>query len=240
MAFAPARNSRTDFVPAQSPALLRLCALVFLAGVAVELIAEVAHPHRESPNNHRAVFAEYAGSTDWLWVHLAQFGAGAILVAGFVVLYHALTARQGPGVLDHLALLSAGGTLAAIMVNMAVDGVALKHTVDAWATASPAEKTIRFAAAETVRWLEWGAHAFFEILLGLTIIAFGAAMGRRRNTRWHGLLAVPAGVLVVVDGALVGKHGFAGSPLLLIGLVLFVIVAIGLLIHPARHPATTG
>ena len=36
----------------------------------------------------------------------------------------------------------------------AVDGIALKHTVDAWANAPEAEKATRFASAETVRWLE--------------------------------------------------------------------------------------
>jgi hypothetical protein len=117
------------------------------------------------------------------------------------------------------------------MMNMAIDGVALKHAVDAWATAPPFEKATRFAAAETVRWLEWGAHAFFEILLGLTITAFGLALARRTRTRWQGVLAVPAGVLVTVDGTLVGQHGFAGSPLLLIGLFLFVGVTTSLVVR---------
>ena len=36
----------------------------------------------------------------------------------------------------------------------AVAGVALKRSVDAWAASEGAEKAVRFAAAEDMRWLE--------------------------------------------------------------------------------------
>jgi hypothetical protein len=230
---------RQQHSTASSRGSLRPAGLLLLAGVVVELAAEAAHPHHEAPNDHQAVFAEYAASADWLWVHLAQFGAAAIVVAGFVALHQALTAVRRPFLLDRLALVAAGGTLSAIMMNMAIDGVALKQAVDAWAAAPPSEKATRFASAETVRWLEWGAHAFFEILLGLTITAFGIALARRTRTRWHGVLAAPAGVLVTVDGALVGQHGFAGSPLLLIGLLLFIAVTVGLIVRGHSEQAAT-
>src|SRR4051812_14561100 len=50
--------------------------------------------------------------------------------------------------------------LALYGVLQAVDGVALKHAVDAWANAPEAQKAARFASAETVRWLEWGMNSY--------------------------------------------------------------------------------
>jgi hypothetical protein len=49
-------------------------------------------------------------------------------------------------------------TLALYGVLQAVDGVALKQVVDAWASAPEAEKVERFATAEAIRWLEWGVR----------------------------------------------------------------------------------
>jgi hypothetical protein len=43
----------------------------------------------------------------------------------------------------------------------------------------------RFAAAETIRWLEWGVNSYFYTMVGLTLVLFGAAMLRG--------IAVPAG-----------------------------------------------
>ncbi len=40
------------------------------------------------------------------------------------------------------------------------------------ANASGAEHAIRFAGAETVRWTEFGANAYANLLLGLTVSLF--------------------------------------------------------------------
>jgi hypothetical protein len=213
---------------------VRTAGVLILAGTFVEVLAEIAHPHEVPPNDHAEVFAEYAGSTDWLWVHLAQFGAALVVVAGFVALYHHLAAG-GPSLLDRLGLLAAGGTVAAIMFDMAVDGVALKHAVDAWAAAAPADRAMRFHAAETVRFLEWSANGFFKILLGLTAVAFGASL-LRRAARVTGGLAVAAGALLVAAGVQVGRDGFAPSPLPLIGSLLLAALAVAFVVLPRTHP----
>ena len=41
------------------------------------LVGGIPHPHEVPPNYHAAVFAEYAHSTDWLWVHVAPVPVGA-------------------------------------------------------------------------------------------------------------------------------------------------------------------
>jgi len=53
-----------------------------------------------------------------------------------------------------------------------VDGVALKQAVDAWASAPEVEKSVRFASAEAIRWLEWGVRSYQSFMLGVTFLLF--------------------------------------------------------------------
>jgi hypothetical protein len=57
--------------------------------------------------------------------------------------------------------------------HYAVDGVALKQAVDAWANAPAAEQAPRFASAETIRWLEWGVTSSTDFMVGLSLALFG-------------------------------------------------------------------
>ena len=61
---------------------------------------------------------------------------------------------------------------------MAVDGVALKQAVNASARAPDAEKAARFASAEAIRWIEWGARSYHNLALGLALLLLAAAVGR--------------------------------------------------------------
>src|SRR5262245_28085398 len=132
-------------------AFLRLSAFLLLVGVVLSFVAGFLHPSHEKPNEHVAVFAEYAASTNWIAVHLGQFVGIAILIAGLVALYYALDVRSGaPMWLARFGAVAAVATLALYAVLQAVDGVALKHAVDAWSSAPDAEKAARFASAETI------------------------------------------------------------------------------------------
>jgi hypothetical protein len=86
---------------------------------------------------------------------------------------HALFTRTGP---QGIRQVNVRGLVATAFTHR--DSRAGERAVDAWAAASDADKPIRFAAAETVRWLEWGANSFFQILLGLTLILFGLGIAR--------------------------------------------------------------
>ncbi len=187
------------------------------------------------------MFTEYAASTGWMWVHYAQFTVAAIIVAGFLVLTRALGAAFGDSALQRLTAGAAAATAALIAVNMAVDGVALKNAVDAWAAAPEQERAARFAAAEVVRWLEWGANSFFQILLGSTLVLSGVAISRTALARrWLGWVAVAAGVCLIAGGVLVGYSGFTGSPTNLIAYALFLVAAVGLLITGLRSRASAA
>jgi hypothetical protein len=61
--------------------------------------------------------------------------------------------------------------LAAVLY--AVDGVALKQAVDAWASAPAREKATRLASAEVIRWLEWGTNGYWNFMQGLALLLYG-------------------------------------------------------------------
>lgn len=209
-----------------------VAALLLVGGAVLALVGGLLHPHTEAPNSHVAVFAEYAESTDWVWVHDLQFLSAALMAAGFVVVGGALVRAGAPSVLARLGNVAAAATVALIAVNMAVDGVALKGAVDAWAVAEADDKAARFAAAEAIRWLEWGVNSFFAVLLGVTVVLFAAALLRCAHlgtrVRLAGVSGALAGVLLVLNGLVVGSRGFEPSALPRVATLLYVVMALGL------------
>jgi hypothetical protein len=159
------------------------------------------------------VFARYASSASWTAVHLGQFVGMAVIIAGLVVLYFALDLRAGGAAwVARLGAVSAAITLGLYAVLQAVDGVALKQAVDAWVRAPEAEKAPRFASAETIRWLEWGARSYQCFMLGLTLILLGSAVAlSARLPRAIGYLMGLSGVGYIVQGWVLGSEGFSGT-----------------------------
>jgi MFS family permease len=205
-------------------------------GVLVSALAELIHPHHESANNHHRVFAEYAASTAWTWVHYLQFGAALTVIVGFLLLRAAISAYGHDSILARIGSATGVATLAVFAVNMAVDGIALKQSVDAWAAAPPGERAARYASAETVRWLEWGANAFFQILLGITVILFGLAMVRTgAMVTGLGWTATVAGIGLVANGILTGFDGFAATPLAPVSMLLFLLASTGIAVDAHRR-----
>src|SRR3954454_18153450 len=208
----------------------RTSSVLLVSGAALAVVGGILHPHEELPNSHAAVFSEYAHSTDWVWVHYLQFLSAALVVAGFLVLGRALQRLGVAPALVRVGDAAAAATVALIAVNMAVDGIALKRAVDAWAHALPEDRASRFAAAEAVRWLEWGVNSFFTILLGLTLLTFAAALLRLGHlgsrVRLAGVSGALAGGLLIVNGLSVGAHGFEPTALPLIASGLYIVMAL--------------
>ena len=130
-----------------------IAGMLLVGGMILYYVTTLFHPGHD-PNNHAKVFAEYAADSGWKAVHFGQFTAGLIAIAGFIVLYRVL-ARSGE--IDTLARFAVSGALAlvaSLAILQAVDGVALKEAVDAWAEAPAAEKADAFRNAELVRWTE--------------------------------------------------------------------------------------
>lgn len=214
----------------------RLSAVLLVTGAVLAVVGGILHPHEEPPNSHEAVFAEYAHSADWVWVHDLQFLSATVVVAGLLTAGRALQRVGVPRSLVRVGDAAAAATVALIAVNMAVDGVALKRAVDAWAAADPADRASRFAAAEAVRWLEWGVNSFFAILLGITLMTVAAGLLRQAHLGAHlgtrvrlaGVTGALSGVLLVLNGLTVGAHGFEPTALPLVASGLYVVMALGI------------
>ena len=94
----------------------------------------------------------------------------------------------------------------------AVDGVALKWAVDAWASAPADQETAAFAAAQALRWTEYALQSFSNILLGLTLILYGLAIALGTvYPRWLGWVAGGSGVAWIVHGLMVPYIGLFDS-----------------------------
>jgi hypothetical protein len=198
---------------------LRVPATLLLGGFVAFVVVTLLHTGGPA-NDHHVIFDDYAGSRDWGIVHFAQFASMAVLVAGLVALGHQLITglrRSGVGggaavSLARFGIVAAGLSLAAYATLQAVDGVALKQAVDAWAAAPGSEKAARFADAEVVRWLEWGTRSYQNILLGLALVLTGAAVtvGDRLPRALGGLMCL-AGAAHLAQGWVLSTHGFSDA-----------------------------
>src|SRR5512135_2996294 len=190
--------------------LLRLSTALLFISALVSIAGTYLHPSREDPNNYTAVFTEYAHSNTWTAVHLIQFVGVTLLIAGLLALYFALNLTGGTTRrLGLFGALSAGVTLAVAGIQYAVDGVALKQAVDAWASAPMAEQAARFASAQSIRWLEWGVSAYADMLMGLALVLLGIAIaGSARISRLVGILMGLAGLGFIAKGWVISTVGF--------------------------------
>src|SRR5687767_15143630 len=135
--------------------MLELAGGLMLAGfVLLAVVTQLFHPSHDE-NNHSVIFEKYAHEDQWVAVHFGQFAGVMVALAGFLVLHRFFESRGRDAVLARLAFGATIATAAVYAVLQAVDGTALKEASDAWAGATGAEKDLRFADAETVRWTEW-------------------------------------------------------------------------------------
>ena len=157
-------------------ASLRMSAVLLLAGQVLYIVVTQFHAGGDA-NNHPAVFAAYAGSGIWKAVHVGQFMCAAILLAGLVVLPFAVNGQAGSARwVGRFGAALAVVALALYGVLQAVDGVGNQEVDDAWINAPNAEKAARFASAEAMRWLEWGARSYHDFALGLALLLIAAAI----------------------------------------------------------------
>ena len=164
------------------------------------------HPMQADPNNAAAAFAEYAADQRWVAGHLLQFAGAALLLGFMLILSRQLRARSG---MRQVATGGAIASLAVVAVLQAVDGVALKATVDAWAAAPAADKPAAFSAAFAVRQIEIGVAALLSLLFGATSALFGLLLhGDGRYPRWIGGAAFAGGAGFAASGFALARGGF--------------------------------
>ncbi len=226
---------------------LRVAATLLLTGQFLYII--VTQFHTGGPaNNHPAIFAAYARSGNWTAVHLGQFAAMAVLLAGLLALVFALDVRSGTARwAGRFAAASAVVALTLYGALQAVDGVANKQADIAWVNAPDTEKPARFASAEAIRWIEWGMRSYQDYALGLALLLSAAAVARTARVPWPlAYLMGLSGLAYLVQGWVVGAEGFSGteSSAIVLGWVLDVVwmiwlgaVAWRMRVEPASPPS---
>jgi hypothetical protein len=181
------------------------------AGEVLFLVSGLFHPDHAHANDHHEAFAEYAASKHWTLVHIGQFAGMTLVLAGIITLAVAV-ARTG----EHSEWTKRYATTAAVVsivlygVLQAVDGVALKQAVDAWAGAPVNERAVAFRTAEAIRWIEWGVRAFQQIAHGTCLLLLAALiLSTQPLPRFIAVLAGLAGISLVVQGYVLSHEGFS-------------------------------
>jgi hypothetical protein len=187
----------------------------------------IFHPNKEDPMNDPAVFMEYAQSDNWIAVHFAQWIAALLLIGGLVALYYSITTKPGAGAgVARFGLAAAVLTAGAFTMLQAVDGVALKWAVDAWAGAPTDQQGAAFAAAQAMRWTEYSLQSYSNILLGLTLMLYALAIALGASyPRWLQWIAAGSGVAWIVHGVMVPYVGLFDSIPRLVAIVLTAVWA---------------
>lgn len=189
---------------------LGLSATLLLVGQVLYVLVTLLHPGGEA-NNHAAIFAAYAESNMWTAVHAAQFLSMTIFLAGLFALRFALGGKTETAKwAARFGGASTVATLALCGVVFAVDGVALKQAVNAWAVAPQLEKAARFATAEVIRWLEWGIRSYENFTLGFAVLLFAVAVVRTPGLpRPIGYLMGLSALAYLLQGWVSGSQGFS-------------------------------
>jgi len=204
---------------------LRLAATLVVIGA---LFYEVVNLfHVGGANNDAAAFRALGNSSIWTAVHVGQFFGSALITAGVLALSSALNLAGGmPMLVNRIGAAALVASLALSGVVYAVDGVALKQAADAWLRAPAAEKTARFAGAETIRWLEWGVRSYSNYTFGLGLVLVAIAIV------WTARISRPIGYLIGLNGLAnfalgwtTGSEGFSSTTGIAFNVVAFSLAA---------------
>lgn len=188
----------------------RIAATCAVAGSLLLFVGTYLHPMDADPNDAVAAFTEYAADPLWVASHLTQLAGVALMTAALLLLTRQLEAGSG-AMWARIAAGAAIASLAVAAVLQAVDGVALKVMVNAWAAAPAAQKEGIFHAAFAVRQIETGVASMLSLSLGLTAALCGVALLVDRSyPAWVGALALVGGVPTMVAGVMIAYTGFSG------------------------------
>jgi hypothetical protein len=217
---------------------LRLAAVLLLVGLVLFVGITAIHPGHEDANDHPAAFDEYSASAQWAAIHLGEFTGMTVIILGVVVLIFAFNTRQRIlEIMGRLAAISAAAALALYGALQAVDGVALKRAVDAWASAPQAEKAARFASAEAIRGLEEGMRSYQDVMLGLALILLAImVIGVATNLRPIGYVMGLSGFAQLAQGWILSIEGFSPThtTTIIVSEILIALWVIWLLITAGR------
>ncbi len=188
---------------------LRGASVAAFGGVLLLLGGTILHPSGADPNDAVAAFSEYANDQLWVASHLMQLLGVSLMVCALIQLSRLLASGSASG----LAWIGAAGSVATLAVAaalQAVDGIALKMMVDAWAAAAEPDKTTLFYVAYGVRQIEIGLASIMSLLFGLTMCVYGVAVISDHSfAKWLGWLAIIGGIPTAIAGVVMAYTGFS-------------------------------
>jgi uncharacterized membrane protein (DUF2068 family) len=162
------------------------------------------------PNDAVAAFTEYAADQLWVASHLMQLLGVGLIVTALLLLAWQLERVSGTG----FSRIAAGGAIASLALAaalQAVDGVALKVMVDAWALSPASQKDVAFHSAFAVRQVEIGLASMSSFVFGLTATIYGVTLlVDHTYPKWFGVFAIVGGVPMAVAGVVMAYTGFSG------------------------------
>jgi hypothetical protein len=189
----------------------RVGSICAIAGALLLLIGTCLHPMSADPNDAIAAFTEYAADHLWVASHLTQLAGIALMTAALILLSRELEALGSAG-LPRIAAAVATASLALAAALQAVDGVALKEMVNAWAAAPAAQKDTAFHAAFAVRQIEVGLASMLSLVSGIAAVIYGVALlDARPYPKWLGILAIVGGLPTAVAGVVMAYTGFSDA-----------------------------
>ncbi len=223
---------------------LRTASVAAFAGTLLLFAGTFLHPTGADPSDTVAAFAEYANDPLWVFSHLLQLLGVALIVCVMI----SLTRLLANGTASGLAWVGAGGAIVGLGVaaaTQAVDGIALKMMVDAWAASSEPDKAAIFHGAYAVRQIEVGLASIMSLLFGLTMCVYGlAVIADQRLPKWLGWLGVTAGIPTAIAGVVFAYTGFSALAMVISMpanlLLLIWIVALGSIFwrHASQQDST--
>ena len=212
---------------------LRGASVAAFGGALLLFGGTILHPSGADPNDAIAALSEYAADQLWIASHLMQLLGVALIVCALIQLSRLLASRSASG----LAWIGATGAIASLAVaaaTQAVDGIALKIMVDAWAAAAEPDRTTLFYATYGVRQIEVGLASITSLLFGLTMCVYGVAViSDHRLAKWLGWLPIFGGIPTAIAGVVIAYTGFSGLAMSINmpanSLLLIWIIALGVL-----------
>ena len=190
---------------------LRAGASCAILGTVLLVAGTYLHPVPDDPNDALVSFKLYAADRFWLISHFSQLSGIALMIGALVILARQLETKTTGG-WPSIAQAGAVASLAVVSALQAVDGVALKRMVDAWAAASVMEKAATFQAAFAVRQIEIGLASISSLILGPTATIYGVAiLSIGVYPTWTGGIAIVGGVATALSGVIIAATGFSAT-----------------------------
>lgn len=193
----------------QSKFTNKTIAITAIAGALFLFLGTYLHPMHADPNDALAAFTEYAEDHHWVASHFIQLLGAALMVIA-LVLVNSVLSEPAARVFGQIGSIGAISVLALTGALQAVDGVALKSMVNAWAAASEPDKSVLFYSAFGVRQIEIGLASVSSLITGVTVFTMGFALLLDSSyPRWSGVLGILAGIPTTFAGVIIGYTGFS-------------------------------